>query len=343
MENQSAHQRTTARVGLIGCGQIASLWDEQPQTSSNSNAKTHAGAFAKDSRFELCAFFDADLKRAQAAAGFWKKGVATSSLDELLKMDLDIISICTPESVRLSIFKQLPLTKPLVILCEKPLASNLSEAKEILALAQKSSWKIAINYIRRYGSGFQAIQKRMSRNEWGPVQKVIATYGKGLRNNGTHLLDLMNYLFGRAQSVSWLGTVQDDRVQTDPTQDLLIQTEAGVPIYVTAVDHNLYTVFEFQVFFEMARLRVFNRGESIQIEMVEEDRKYPGYKILGSPRDLESGLQNHFENLASEAYELWKGQKTESSSTVQAAVQLIQLVEAATESQNSKGRSISLK
>ncbi len=343
MENQSAHQRTAARVGLIGCGQIASLWDEQPSTFATPEAKTHAGAFAPDERFELCAFYDLDLQRAQEASRFWKKGTATDSLTEFLKMDLDIISICTPESVRLSLFQQFPLGKPMVILCEKPLAANPEEAQEILSLVQKSSWKLAVNYIRRYGSGFQAIQNRMKQQEWGPVQKVIATYGKGLRNNGTHMLDLMNFLFGNAQSVSWLGTVPDDRVQTDPTQDFLITTASGVPIYMTGVNHNDYTVFEFQIFFEKARLRVFNRGESIQLETVEEDRKYPGYRILGAPQNLESGLKNHFENLASEAYELWKGSLKESSSTVQAAVELIQLVEAVTQSKVAQGRKISLK
>jgi predicted dehydrogenase len=340
MENQSIDQRTTARVGLIGCGQIASLWDE---LSPSAEAKTHAGAFAKDPRFQLAAFFDQDLDRATNASRFWKQGAAMSSFEEFLKMDLDVISICTPESVRLSILQKLPAQKPLVLICEKPLAGNLTEARDILALVQASKWKLAINYIRRYGAGFQALQKRLQQKEWGAIQKVIATYGKGLRNNGTHMLDLMNFLFGKAETVMWLGTVPDDRVQTDPTQDLLMTTASGVPIYMTAVDHNRYTLFEFQIFCEKARVRVFNRGETIQLELVEDDPKYPGYRILGPAQDLESGLKNHFENLASEAYELWTDRKKQSSSTAQAAVELIQLVDAATESRKSEGRKISLK
>ena len=105
MANVPPNQKPIARVGLIGCGNIASLWDEN---SSTGSAKTHAKAFAHDPRFQLMAFFDLNLKRAQEACAHWKGQFATDSFAQFLEQDLDVLCLCVPENARLEILKQIP-------------------------------------------------------------------------------------------------------------------------------------------------------------------------------------------------------------------------------------------
>jgi predicted dehydrogenase len=96
-------KETVPRVGIIGCGRIGSLWDEQVQSSFS---KTHAQAFFKIHPKSLVAFCDVQLSRAQQAARHWSCQNATDSIDQFLKNTFDIISLCTPVESRFEIVKK---------------------------------------------------------------------------------------------------------------------------------------------------------------------------------------------------------------------------------------------
>lgn len=341
MGNISTNQKSVANVGLIGCGNIASLWDETEGPAHQP--KTHAAAFSKDPRFHLSSFFDINLKRAQQACDFWKGSLATDSFEKFLAQDLDILCLCVPEQARVSLLQQIPQDKNYVVISEKPLAPSIEEAERIFKIVQSSTWKFLINYIRRYGTGFQELKSRLVDN---PIQKVVATYGKGLRNNGTHMLDLFNFLFGTPLSGQWLATVEDDRLGQDSTCDALIyyqKKDQRIPVYLIGTDHRDYTLFELEIFLKAGRIKISERGEKIELEKVIDDPQYPGYKILQSQGKLRSGLENYFSNLASEAYGLWSGQLKQGSSHVQSGLDLLKIVAAIEESKKNNGKTISLK
>ena len=50
---------------------------------------------------------------------------------------------------------------------------------------------VAVNYFRRWNKDLQKIKLNIDDNSYGDIKKVIVHYTKGIKNNGTHILDLL--------------------------------------------------------------------------------------------------------------------------------------------------------
>lgn len=323
METVRQNSKTTARVGIIGAGNIASRWDE---VSTSMEAKTHAKAFSQTAGCQIVSILDQDTKRAEEAAQFWKIPHSTSKLSDFVAQDLDVICLCTPEAARLSILKDIPAKKGMVLICEKPLAATAQEAEGIVKLCQEKGWLLMVNFIRSFGQGFQELHKILQTQELGTLEKIIAHYGKGFRNNGSHMLQLILQLAGKPTQAKTLNTFPDDRSSTDDkTLDVQIQF-SGLNAYMTANDHRDFTVFEVDLFLSQGRIQVSDRGNKIEVSKVIDDPVYPGYKILKKDRELSAGLKNHFSNLALEAIALWK-KGSQDSSQIQSVLLTHHLIE----------------
>ncbi len=143
-----------------------------------------------------------DLARAQKAAS-GRKIRAYSDTKELLSAEKpDIVSICTPDADHFDTFKQVasfPSVKG--IWCEKPIAINVAQGEEMVQLAKDNGIALVVNYIRRYQSFYQSIKKEMN-TLLGEIRRITCYYSGGITTNGSHLIDLLHYFFGRCESVS---------------------------------------------------------------------------------------------------------------------------------------------
>lgn len=114
--------RTPYTVGIIGCGSIAAA---------------HHQGFTATGRATISTVYDLDPEQAQARAREWGAVVAESA--EALVNAVDIVVIATPGFARLE-YVELALAAGDHVLCEKPLALNLTEARAIEeAVAHRSS------------------------------------------------------------------------------------------------------------------------------------------------------------------------------------------------------------
>lgn len=61
------------------------------------------------------------------------------NIDELInsKLDIDVISICTPTETHFNILNKSLILNPKIIVCEKPICETLNEAKKIVKLFKK--------------------------------------------------------------------------------------------------------------------------------------------------------------------------------------------------------------
>ncbi len=94
------------------------------------------------------------------------------------------------------------------IFCEKPLASDLRTADEIVALSERHRIRIAVAHLARYSLAFRTMKRMIERGEIG---RMLTFYGRGKEDQrgggedllvlGTHILDLGNFLFGEPESV----------------------------------------------------------------------------------------------------------------------------------------------
>ncbi|WP_353128410.1 Gfo/Idh/MocA family protein [Parapedobacter pyrenivorans] len=95
------------------------------------------------------------------------------------------------------------------IYCEKPLTAFLHEADEIVRLVEKNNIKIAMAHPCRNGLGFITMKRLIASGKIG-VPLTVQGWGKSdhrgggedMMTLGTHIFDLMIYLFGRPELVS---------------------------------------------------------------------------------------------------------------------------------------------
>jgi predicted dehydrogenase len=312
MATMAQNSRTVPGVAVIGCGNIGSYLDEadpfKPYTL------THAGTFAQiKDQLNFLALCDPDQNRLETAGKTWNSDKLYTDLHDLFESeDVDIVSICTPTSVRLPIFEAALQRGVKYFICEKPLASSSREASQIIDLIDAHQAIVCINYLRRWEEQFVRVKDMIHEGSFGGIQFISAYYGKGIINNGSHILDLMNYYFGAPQSYEVNGMVHDDRISFDPTLTCTINYSFGdyqFPLYLMASDYRDYSLFEIDIIGRQKRMRVFDNGLKMSISKVGKSDVFKGYQSL-SETELHTGLGlQAFKNMIEEFMAIYRGER----------------------------------
>ena len=254
------------KAAVIGLGRIASLLEED---TLREKPCTHAGAIAANNDCVLAAGCDIDEERRRLFAEKWKVPVYEDAAEMLRAHKPDILSIAThPDShyryCRLAASFGVP-----VVICEKPLADNIREARKIAKLAEKGSPVVITNHERRYSQDYINAKALLDEEKLGRLLAVRACLymGKTTRlvdqiwHDGTHLADAVMFLtssklkhkrhwgakLNSKSGTAWLeGELHKDK--KTPHVPVIIESGAGR-------DH---LVFEIEFSCEKGRLRIGN-------------------------------------------------------------------------------------
>lgn len=184
------------RIGIVGCGGIA-------------NGK-HMPALSKLKDVEMVAFCDIVEERAQKAAKQYGAEGAKVFTDyrELLKLDLDVVHVLTPNK------SHSPITVAALeagkhVMCEKPMAINTEEARKMVDAAKRTGRKLTIGYQNRFRPDSMYLKKCVEAGDLGDIyyaralairRRAVPTWGVFLDAEqqgggplidiGTHALDL---------------------------------------------------------------------------------------------------------------------------------------------------------
>ncbi len=118
------------KSAIVGCGRIASGFDDDPKRKSS--IATHAGAykFLKNEVDLICASDIDELKLKNFGEKWDIKKLYVDYKEMLAKEKIDILSICTWASSHFEICKEAVNNGVRAIFCEKPIAESLAEADE---------------------------------------------------------------------------------------------------------------------------------------------------------------------------------------------------------------------
>ena len=184
------------RAGIVGCSGIA-------------NDK-HLPAIQRNGNFEITAFCDLFEERAQTAKETYGTPDARVYTDyrELLKEDLDVVYVLTPNSTHAEV-SIAAMESGKHVMCEKPMAINYTEGKKMLDAARETGRLLTIAYQNRYrpdsqflkaeceegclGEVYYAKAKALRRRAvptWGVFLNAEEQGGGPLVDIGTHALDL---------------------------------------------------------------------------------------------------------------------------------------------------------
>ena len=122
------------RVGVIGCGAIGQ--------------RRHLPEYVARDDVEVAGVCDIKFPRAKEAARKFGAAKAFKSYKDLLKLELDAVSVCTPNYLHAQQSVD-ALKARCHVLCEKPMAGSVKEARAMIATAKKVRRQLMIGQNQR--------------------------------------------------------------------------------------------------------------------------------------------------------------------------------------------------
>ena len=184
------------RVGIIAYGSIA---------------RSHARGWSAVKAVEIAALADSN---AEALAEFGDDFDVSPAhryedyRDMLDREHLDIVSVCSWHGQHAEMTIAASARKPKVILCEKPMATSLGEADDMIVACQRNNVRLAIGHMRRFYRGWEVARQLVADGAIGTPQKVWSLVHDGLLNWGTHTVDGMRFVLGDPSTEWVLGTIE---------------------------------------------------------------------------------------------------------------------------------------
>ncbi len=274
-------------LGLIGMGYDLAL-------DPGMAICTHARAFSMHPSVELSGAVDASEEQLSL---FWKhygRSIFVDLDQALVAIEPSIVVIATPtETHKEVLFKVLQHHCPKLILCEKPLAYDLTESREMVEACTNSGVKLFVNYIRRSDPGAIEIKNRIQTTAIAEPIKGVAWYSKGFLHNGSHLVNLLEF---------WLGEFIEAKVMSpgrvleknDTEPDVLIEFEHGKVVFLASWEEE-FSHYAIELLCFSGRLRYEEGGKSIIWQPTQKHCNLPGIRVLQSDPEIIANDMKHYQ------------------------------------------------
>jgi predicted dehydrogenase len=167
--------------------------------------------------------------------------VFTNHLEMLLQQQPDLVIIATNGPSHFSIFQDIVNAGVKKILCEKPIATSVKQARAMIEIAHQNDVMLQVNHARRWSSDYIELKRRLDQGVIGEVESIYCSMGGGqMACNGTHMIDLASFLFDR-QTKQVVGFLNDKQILNPRGEQF---TDPGGYAVIHFEDHK-------RMFFEM--------------------------------------------------------------------------------------------
>jgi myo-inositol 2-dehydrogenase/D-chiro-inositol 1-dehydrogenase len=245
------------KIGIIGAGYIGGV---------------HAGVLGRDERVHISFVHDIDVERASRLASS-SGALAASSAEELME-SCDAVYITTPNTKHTELAMAAAGAGKHVF-CEKPMATNLADARAVLEAAEKSGAVFQVGHNRRFAPVYARLRQliaeeraphsahaKMNRGElinpeW--VGDALVT-GGFLYETTIHMFDMLRFLFGEVAHLAALGS-EHEYPETDDFSVLLGFASGLHATLCSAADASWLFPFE--------RVEVFSHHRTITTREME--------------------------------------------------------------------------
>src|SRR5215813_3345364 len=140
--------------------------------------RVHLEAIARLGFVQVHAIGEADAEKGRRLAQeFGAESLETDWRKILETKDLDAVHICTPNSLHFPMAKA-ALEAGKHVVCEKPLATSIDEAKQLVDLAAKTGLRNCTNHNLRYYPMVQHMRRMRESGELGEILVVQGTYSQ---------------------------------------------------------------------------------------------------------------------------------------------------------------------
>ncbi len=191
------------RIGVAGIGFIG---------------PAHIEALRRLPGLEVVSIFNRGYEKVKQKAAWLGIENYYDNYNDFINSDaLDCVHICTPNALHYEMAKS-AMKKGIHVVCEKPLATTIEEAEELVALASETGLVNAVHFNIRYYPIVRQMKAMREKGELGEIYSVIGSYlqdwlfyqtdynwrlepeqsgaSKAIADIGSHLMDLLEYITG---------------------------------------------------------------------------------------------------------------------------------------------------
>ncbi len=315
-------------AALIGTGRIGfSLGFDKKREQPAS----HTMALMNNRRISLIAGCDSDEERLEK----WKKYVGKA---KTFSSSAQLYGWCRPDIITVAVNEDAHMkeciaaieAKPRLVILEKPVALSVEEALKIKSAAENANVPVMVNHERRFSADYIKAKEFIS--QIGDVQSVRGELLSGLRvyskkeegtgaysllHDGTHLVDIMQFLLG---DLAEKGDVACEPILKDPQLVSLYKDDKGdvrnVSVHyslkhcpdVTLAVSGRSKFFEFgvEILGTLGRIRVGNGYASF--EKRQESKLYTGFYSLRKDKKVRLPKKTgYFSNMVQNAVDFLDG------------------------------------
>ncbi|MCX7520753.1 Gfo/Idh/MocA family oxidoreductase [Microbacterium sp. STN6] len=201
-DGRRADARTPLGVGIVGGGFMAAV---------------HSRA-ARASRARLAGIVASSPERSRQAADELGVERGFDSLDAMLADDaIDVVHVCTPNALHAEQAEAI-IASGRHIVCEKPLATNVTDAARLVAAAASASLTATVPFVYRFHPLVREARARVRAGEFGRLLTIHGSYlqdwllsasddnwrvdaerggrSRAFADIGSHLVDLTEFVTG---------------------------------------------------------------------------------------------------------------------------------------------------
>lgn len=280
---------TQFNIGIIGVGSIAT--------------HRHIPEYQLLEDADIVAYCDIVQERADEYAELYG-GKSYSDYEQLLQDEsIDAVSICTPNYLHAEIaIKALNAGKH--VLCEKPMATTIEDAKRMIDAAATSNKQLMIAQNQRFTEAHELARETLAQNKLGKIYSFKTTFGHGgpeswsvdgtnswffdkkrafigaMGDLGVHKIDLLHYLFNESftevgamiETSEKQGTVDDNAVFILKTNSGAIGTMSAAWVYKGEEDNSTI------IYGEKGILKL-NADSEFNYIFIDEEGNKEAYKL----------------------------------------------------------------
>ncbi|MBI4384866.1 MAG: Gfo/Idh/MocA family oxidoreductase [Nitrospinae bacterium] len=278
------------RVGLIGCGRIGTLLEEDPLRGKPC---THAGGFRAVKPAQIVAGCDINPERLSRFGRRWgAERLYSDHREMLLEEDLDIVCIATWTHLHARMVMDAANAGARGIFCEKPIASRLEDARAIVRLCEEKKIPLLINHERRWDSHYRKARDLILKGKigeprtlignalsWKPGQLPVAVHGGGpMFHDGTHLTDLLLYFGGPIDWVSGHESRPYGKKYIEETACAMVRFRNGALGFIEGGGARKYFNFELDIQGSEGRILIGNAGRALYL--TRKSGRFTGFHEL---------------------------------------------------------------
>ncbi len=251
----------TFHCAVIGCGRIGCGFDDFPY---GKKPKTHAGSYFAHPKTTLTALCDVDKsKLIKYGKKFGVKNLYCNSKEMYKNENIDVVSICTHVETHLKLVSEAVHNQVKAIFLEKPISNNLKNAEKIIKICKDNNVILSVNHYRRFDFFYQNIKKIIDKGKLGDIKFVHSFYGGGIANTGSHLFDLLRFLFGDVKVVNANYSHNISPNKLDPNLDCSIEFKNKIHCTLNSLDLTHFGILEMDILGSKGRLKIDILNEKV--------------------------------------------------------------------------------